>query len=973
MNPYYTKCRSMMAFVLVAGVLLLVCGYAPAQGTEDPVSPEEVTADAGAEESETVVVNLNNVKIDHVVKFLSEITGLPVIKQKDVQVQLTVVSPAEVSRERAFALVTEALLLEKVAVVRNQDSIRIIPVDLLSDVVVDLLSTDTDGMTGGIARVMIPVAFADVAEIEKVVKGLLSKTGSLVADPSSKQIMVTDSVRRINSIRDVVKQLDVLNTDKRRTQVFKLKHADAKELAPILKSVLSVLAAKTNGQAALTPQQQQQQQQRQQQQQQRQQGGQKPQQSSGGLLEVVPYPTANWLVVVAPEEIMAAAIPLVEEFDTEKAMYLSLNSLPVKYTDVREVARALTTVFRRQPQKRVQDTVEVTYNQQSSTLVVLSSEENFELIKGLVEELDTEESVQMDTRTYALQYADAEDIAEQMNELHSLNDSSNSRFGGIFFFNRPGSPPRTRFVPERRTNSLIAIARPNEFESIEALLKELDIPLDPDQVSPRIFRVKYIDAKEVTGVLNEVFGGEDSSRIGGYYDYLYRSSGSSAKDIARLYGKVRFVTETTTNSIIVTTNNVENFPIIFAFIKELDTMSDDAGNTMVVALQHADARDLANQLNIVFALEGSRMPQQQQRGQNQQQQQQQQQQQPQQPAFYSWLYGSRNTQEDKRLISNLIGQVRVVPNIRTNSLMISTAPQNYQLLRNLISELDIPSPKVLVRVRLIEVTTTDASRIGTRFTSDTSILEADDFDNGLLASFGGIWADANSSGTIQGSANVDIGVLIQFLSRNATTRILSTPTLTMNNNEIGEIFVGSRIPFITNSQTTPEGSLNQSFEYRDAGTTLKITPNINELDRVEMEIELESSQIRPGEVLFGGFIIDTRQFNTEMAVNSGDTIVIGGILRESESKGVRRVPILGRIPILNLAFRKKDSKTEVTELIAFITPTVLRDADADTAATEDAIGRFPNIQEWRPMSDDAGEVIEAPKVRRKASRRGRGR
>ena len=109
-----------------------------------------------------------------------------------------------------------------------------------------------------------------------------------------------------------------------------------------------------------------------------------------------------------------------------------------------------------------------------------------------MEELDTEESVQMDTRTYTLQYADAEDIAEQMNDLHSLNDSSNSRFGGIFFVNRPGSPPRTRFVPERRTNSLIAIARPNEFKSIEALLKGLDIPLDPDQVSPRIFRVEFL-------------------------------------------------------------------------------------------------------------------------------------------------------------------------------------------------------------------------------------------------------------------------------------------------------------------------------------------------------------------------------------------------------------------------------------------------------------------------------------------------
>jgi len=937
--------------------------HAPAQEPADAAAAEDAATDA----EETVAVNLNNVKIDMVVKFLSEITGLPVIKQKDVEVQLTVVSPTKISRERAFALVSEALSLEKIAVVRSQNSIRIIPVALLSDVVVDLLPSDTDGMTGGIARAMIPIRFADVAAIENAVKGLISSSGSIVADPSSRQIMVTDSVQRINSIKQVVEQLDVLNTDQRQIKIFELKHADPKELAPILRSVLNVLASKTNGKAApLTPQQQQQKQQQQQQQQQRQRGGQAPK-SSSGVLEVVPYPSANWLVVVAPEEILAAAIPLVEEFDREKPRDLFLNALPLKYADAREVARALEPLFRRQLNKRIEETVEITYNQRSNTLVILSSKENFERIKVLVEQLDTEDSVQMVTRSYTLKYADASDIAEQLNDLHSLNDSSNSRFGGFIFFNSSRTP-RTRFVPEARTNSLIVIARPSEFESIEALIKKLDTPLDADQVSPRIVRVKYIDAKSVTEVLNEVFGVESSSRIGGYYDYL-NSLNSSSRDVARLYGKVRFVTEATTNSIIVTTNNVENFPIIFDFIEQLDTMSPDAGNTIVIALQHASAPELANQLNIVFALEGSRMPQQQQQGQNQNQNQNQQQRQQQQPAFYSWLYGNRNNEQDKRLISNLIGQVRVVPDIRTNSLMISTAPQNFSLLQNLVSELDISSPKVLVRVRLIEVTTTEGSRIGTRFTSDPSSLDPEDFDNGILTGISGAWADANSSGTISGSANFDVSVLIQFLEREATTRIMATPSMTMNNNETGEIFVGSRIPFITESQSTPEGTLNQSFEYRDAGTTLKITPNINELDRVEMKIELEASQIRPGEVLFGGFIIDTRKFQTEMTVNSGDTIVIGGILREGESRGDRRVPILGRIPILKYAFGKKDRKTEVTELIAFITPTVLRDADADAAATKDALERLPNIQEWRPMSDD-GEIIEAPvEEKRKGWRR----
>jgi len=270
-----------------------------------------------------------------------------------------------------------------------------------------------------------------------------------------------------------------------------------------------------------------------------------------------------------------------------------------------------------------------------------------------------------------------------------------------------------------------------------------------------------------------------------------------------------------------------------------------------------------------------------------------------------------------------------------------------ELLRDLIDRLDIESPKVLVRVRLVEITKTESSRIGTRFSSEPSVFETDDFDDGFQSTFGFSWEEVYTNGTI--AADIDLSLLIQFIQRHADARILSEPTLVMNNNEPANIFVGSRIPFITNSQATPEGTLTQSFEYKDAGTMLKITPNINELDKVVMKVELESSQIRPGEVLFGGFIIDSRQFNTELAVESGQTILIAGIMRESEADSVRRVPILGQVPVLKHAFRKRDTKLETTELIALITPIVLRDADAETAATRQTAGQLENINTWRPL------------------------
>ena len=155
MKASNTICRLTMHLILIACVLLLASGYALAQETEEAASAETTTAEAEsgteaeAEDDGTVALNLNNVDIQHVITFLGEITGLPVIKQKDVNVQLSVISPIKVSKEKAFALITEALLLEKIAVVKNQDSVRVIPLDRLSDVVVDLLPSDTDEITGG--------------------------------------------------------------------------------------------------------------------------------------------------------------------------------------------------------------------------------------------------------------------------------------------------------------------------------------------------------------------------------------------------------------------------------------------------------------------------------------------------------------------------------------------------------------------------------------------------------------------------------------------------------------------------------------------------------------------------------------------------------------------------------------------------------------------------------------------------------
>ena len=454
-------------------------------------------------------------------------------------------------------------------------------------------------------------------------------------------------------------------------------------------------------------------------------------------------------------------------------------------------------------------------------------------------------------------------------------------------------------------------------------MSKLDQPISGAEVAPRIYRIEHIDAKELTDVLNDLFGVEDTSRRGGYPYYYYRG-GRDQQTIGRLYGKVRFVHEPATNSVIVVTNNKENFAIIEQLVREMDKSTAEYANTMVYTLENADAGDVADQLNSLFAPPGAGRAG--QRGADEDEESR--------DVFYSWLYGTSGRQrEEERPISNLIGKVRVVPDMRTNSLLITTAVQNFDVLRQLVERLDVQSPKVLVKVQLIEITRTREERIGTRFAADSSIFESADFNNGLIAFLGLAWEEITSDTVL--NADIDLSTLVQFLQRDFDASVLAQPSIVVNNNEEASIFVGALVPRLTESQREPGTTArNDSFEYENVGTTLRIKPHINRNDRVVTTIYLTASQIREGETRFGGDIFDTRTYETELALDSGQTVVIGGILRQEETTIIHRVPILGHIPILKLLFSKTEDAASTTELIAFITPKVLKTRQDDDAATE---------------------------------------
>jgi general secretion pathway protein D len=187
--------------------------------------------------------------------------------------------------------------------------------------------------------------------------------------------------------------------------------------------------------------------------------------------------------------------------------------------------------------------------------------------------------------------------------------------------------------------------------------------------------------------------------------------------------------------------------------------------------------------------------------------------------------------------------------------------------------------------------------------------------------------------------------LVQFLRRTTDAKVLAEPQINIADNERGQLFVGQQVPFIYQSQTTDVGALNQSFQYKDVGVVLEVTPHINNNGDVALKIRAESSAIVPGETLFGGAVIDTREFRTDLRARNGETLVLGGIIQKQMSDTLRKTPILGDIPVLGWAFKKRDKTSLEVELMVFLRPKVTRTPEEAKELLQEIYKKAPHTKE----------------------------
>ena len=285
------------------------------------------------------------------------------------------------------------------------------------------------------------------------------------------------------------------------------------------------------------------------------------------------------------------------------------------------------------------------------------------------------------------------------------------------------------------------------------------------------------------------------------------------------------------------------------------------------------------------------------------------------------------------LAAQVQGQVQIVPDATTNSLLIRASPTDYATIQAAIEQVDIRPLQVLIEVLIAEVRRTRDFDLGVDLTVPNQPLGDED------AIIGGELRGQSAGDLtlrVLGLGGIEADVVLRALAASSNVSILSRPVVLAKNNQQARILVGSERPFVQLFRSLPTDAAirDQIVQYRDVGTELTIRPNINPDGYVTLYVLQEVSNAT-SEFQFGAPVISTREAETELVVRDGHTVVIGGLIdtqRESVDSGI---PLLKDIPLLGALFRSTQIRRARTELFLFITPHVLRlDQDLDAVTRE---------------------------------------
>jgi type II secretory pathway component GspD/PulD (secretin) len=282
--------------------------------------------------------------------------------------------------------------------------------------------------------------------------------------------------------------------------------------------------------------------------------------------------------------------------------------------------------------------------------------------------------------------------------------------------------------------------------------------------------------------------------------------------------------------------------------------------------------------------------------------------------------------------ATISGELVLVPDARTNSLLVRASRSDFELVAAAVNQLDVRPLQVVIEVLIAEVRRSSSFAIGVSAT-----LGQQHIPGTTNTTAGGKTTGVGRQNLVLEVLNiggVDLDLLISAGVERGAVSVLSRPILFATNNEPAEIVVGDQRPFVQVQRTTDGGLRDQIVQYKDVGTRLSVVPTISDNGYVQLQVVQEVNNATSAGTLDNPPVISTRSIQTALLVKDGRTAVLGGLAERMRERGSSGIPILSSIPVIGAIFGGKSRSTSDTELFVFLTPRILRgDEDVEDATT----------------------------------------
>lgn len=864
----------------------------------DPIPMEQ---DRGQDQEVKVKFQFKEAPIEEVLEYVGKVTGLQVVNEAKATGKVTAWSDSEIPVSHVLAFL-ESSLEQKYGLVKLGSVVSVLKYEDAKKRTLDIRVTrlpEEVPNTDQVLTVIYPLRNLNVVEVNKELDELYPKNATVLMNTYSNTLIITGRGDEIHKMMVVFSKIDVEAKEKLVMRVVRLLNADATETAKMINDLFVEENAEQSN-------------------------------PFGGFMRM---------------------------------MMRGGRGEGPGGVEAKEVAS---------------EVIRVVADVRTNSVLIASTEPNVEKIVEIVKQLD-EVGASTKVGIFVLQFADAEATAQLLNDLftpkRTSTSSQNQQRGGgggggrnnMWWMQGGGrqggqaqpTAVETDFnaVADVRTNSVIVTAGEGQLEQIQDLMKTIDKPMT-EYLSVRVFRLRNADATETASQIKSMFDmtSTTASTTGGGNSRNQRIQGGQQQSAPTGGGmlpsqQVDVVADARTNSVIVKAS-IEYMGVIEKMVQELDAQQSEDAQIIVYDPRNVDPAVLVELLRSVNG--GQKIQQTRwtnpfsaykntgQTGGNNQNQN---------------PFGNMNTRggntgggnNSARSFRQLgpfdeqdedaappefqdpnqeeqEGGIRGTLDVDSDGskVIIRTSERNRAAVLALLEDLDRIRPQVMIKCRVVDVSVDDALAFGVEgnlgksefnFVSDFAEFNPTRIGQGVATLTGG----ANDN---------DYDLRLQALARDGRVKILATPSILVIDNEVADITIGREVPFIDSTQQTPQGGTLNTIRYEDIGVILQVQPHINPDGKVTMAVHPEVSDIDETRSvpISEGVTSPTFTKNaatTMVTIRNGQTVVIGGLIRESEEDVHQKVPLLGDIPGLGLLFSRIDKTKTQRELIIFLTPYVV--------------------------------------------------